>query len=432
MLADRADLCFSLIIMLPVRIAKLLSLALMLAAFVLPLYSQVTVYQDSATPEGGVVGNYLVEYGDEVNLTGTARIVTRLRFEYGGSFVPNGDEQARVRIYANDGPIWKGNASYVMPGTLLWESPIFSITNQFTVKDLAVPSIRVPSTFTWTIQIYGLTMSFASPTDPNIIDDFAGLSFYGLAEIGTSYNDFWQLLPVGWTPVRVGTVVKNNFSASVTAVQEVIAPDLQVTNTSTSLRLSWPKGSIGYALQSQSEPGGEWVNVESIAVLIGDRYQCNVPKPAGFALFRLKKAPIATALSVAAGTNGMVKITWPSSALGKVLQSKGTVGAAFWTDEFTPAAANGGNFEVNIPANSPQRIFRLRDETKTAALQLIQDGPNLRLRWPAEATGLRLQSKPSVEANIWGLVSSPVAQNGGYFEATVPIGSGTEIFRLVR
>ena len=42
------------------------------------------------------------EFGDEVELAGSARLVTEIYFEYYANFTPQGDEKARVRIYSNE------------------------------------------------------------------------------------------------------------------------------------------------------------------------------------------------------------------------------------------------------------------------------------------------------------------------------------------
>jgi hypothetical protein len=415
----------------PVRFVKGFAQVLILASFVFSLHSQVTVYQDSATPEA-VVGNYSMEYGDEVMLTGTARILTKLRFEYGGSFFSNGDEQARVRIYANNGSNWKGNADYTTPGTLLWESPLFPVLTGYNTKDLLVPSIRVPDRFTWTIQFYGLSMSTLSPTpDPTIIGDYSGLSFYGLAEIGASFNDFWQLLTEGWTPVRVGTVVKNNFAASVTALQEVIVPTLTITKMPTTLKFTWPRAALGYKLQGQSDVDGEWADVGTFSFVVGDQYQCNLSLSNGFTLFRLRKPLIAAEPTVVTNLDGTIKVSWPSSAFGKVLQSKASEEATFWGDETTPAGTTAANFEVTLPSTSKGRVFRLREETKAASIEIIPQSTNLLLRWPAEAAGYRVQSRPAAEGT-WTYLSSPISKEDAYFTVQVPIASEGEVFRLVQ
>jgi hypothetical protein len=324
--------------------------------------AQVIVYQDAATYENAV-GDYLPEYGDQIDLVGSARILTKIQFEYLGDFYAQGDEKARLRIYANDGPLWQGNPDYATPGTVLWESPTFGISNGFHLVELVVPSIRVPNTITWTVQFFGVTMKTGIVTpDPNITTDTVGLLFYGNPEIGLNYNDFWERLPTGWGPVQLAGVAKNNFGASVTAIPEAIAG------------------------QTNNPPG---------------------------------------ALTVTAQGN-LLYVRWPATSTGYVLQSNSS--SAGWVDEATPAIPTGTQFEVVVAKQSPQQLFRLREETRAGRLQIVREGANVRVRWPATAKGYTLQiSAPSGDWIDW---STPTTSNNGYFEVVIPMDPGRALFRL--
>jgi hypothetical protein len=151
------------------------------------------------------------EFGDEVSLAGTARVVTQFRFEYFGKFVPNGDETARVRFYANNSP-----GVLLKPGTPLWDSGAFPISTNFRSKFLAVPNVVVPDTFTWTVQFSGLSQTKG---------DLAGLSLYdpptvggrlGLGKTG-SYDDYWRKTRGIWSFYRWNGNPVANFGARVSA-----------------------------------------------------------------------------------------------------------------------------------------------------------------------------------------------------------------------
>jgi hypothetical protein len=333
---------------------------------VLSTNAQVIVYRNATTYEDSV-GDYLEEYGDQIDLIGTARVLTKIQFEYLGEFYAQGDETARLRIYANDGPFWKGNPDYATPGTILWESGTFGISNGFHVVQLVVPSIRAPDTITWTVQFFGLSMRTGIVTpDPTITSDTAGLLFYGNPDIGLNYNDFWQRLADGWGPVKITDILRNNFGASVTAISEA---------------------------------------------LIGQ----TIPPPG--------------ALTITA-QNGLLYVRWPASSTGYVLQSKPSGASADWTDEETPAIPFGTQFEVVVMAQTPQQIFRLREETKAAKLEIAPDGINLRLRWPAAAKGYTLQSSDA--AGDWIDLNTPTTATGNYFETIIAKGPGPKLFRLVQ
>jgi len=132
------------------------------------------------------------EYGDELHLAGTARTITNFQFEYFGDFLRSGDETARVRFYANDGP-----GRFPSPNTMLYDSGLFPLFPGLNTVPLTGISIVVPDVFTWTIQFDGLT---GRPGDQ------AGLIFYSPPTTGAnlpggvigSYDDYWQKPATGW------------------------------------------------------------------------------------------------------------------------------------------------------------------------------------------------------------------------------------------
>jgi hypothetical protein len=65
-------------------------------------------------------------------------------------------------------------------------------------------------------------------------------------------------------------------------------------------------------------------------------------------------------------------------------------------------------------------------------LAVEQDGNNVRLSWPAATEGFVLQATASLTNPQWGAVDAPVEVVNGRNVATVPIGSGTRFFRLIR
>ncbi|MBI3414933.1 MAG: hypothetical protein HY043_06360 [Verrucomicrobia bacterium] len=156
------------------------------------------------------------EFGDEINLAGSARTVTDFKFEYFANLTTLGDDTVHFRIYAN------GSGTGAAPQTLLYDSntdapggiPLF---NGLQTVDISGLSLSVPSKLTWTAQ-------FTTSTG-----DTAGLPLYSPATIGGvllggeigSRDDFWQNINGTWTLTRYpnGTPA-GNFAAQVTAVPE--------------------------------------------------------------------------------------------------------------------------------------------------------------------------------------------------------------------
>ncbi|MGV3774722.1 MAG: PEP-CTERM sorting domain-containing protein [Verrucomicrobiales bacterium] len=152
-------------------------------------------------------GTEVTEYGDELNLAGSSRVVTDFVFRYFGDFTQTGDEFARIRFYKNDVPL---SQNQIAPGTLLWTSTLFGLNPGNNTRVLSVPNIEVPGNFTFTIQFQGMSQQAG---------DRAGLLMYDPPTVGTSFNDFWRKREDGeWRLVRYD--VRNNFAARVLAVPE--------------------------------------------------------------------------------------------------------------------------------------------------------------------------------------------------------------------
>ncbi len=178
------------------------------------------IIYDNTTTYLGKYASVGTEYGDEVVLGGTARTLSEFFFEYYGEFTSQGDELARVRIYANDGE--RIGPDYVVPGTVLWQSPLIPVQQGF--KTVGYTGLNVPlvdkdgntvESITWTIQFFGLTMATTGQKD------VAGLLYYDPPTVGSSFNDTWLKRADGsWVPTRTAGVTKNNFGARMEAVPE--------------------------------------------------------------------------------------------------------------------------------------------------------------------------------------------------------------------
>src|SRR5262245_49306063 len=112
-----------------------------------------TVYNNTSSPStamhtllpGGSTDS--PDQGNEISLSGPERMVTNLtvRMRIRGGCAAS--MHIRARFYRNDGP---GGA----PGTMFWDSgPIFAAIDSGVdiPYNFAVPSVRVPSFFTYTV-----------------------------------------------------------------------------------------------------------------------------------------------------------------------------------------------------------------------------------------------------------------------------------------
>jgi len=117
------------------------------------------IVYDNSTHYLGTDYESVNEYGDEVILAGTARIVTEIQIEYYAQFTPNGTQLGRVRFYANTGPLWHGNSDYPTPASPPLYEQTFSLATNFQVAVIEVPNVVVPDEFTWTVQFLGVSQS---------------------------------------------------------------------------------------------------------------------------------------------------------------------------------------------------------------------------------------------------------------------------------
>lgn len=216
------------------------------------------------------------EYGDEVILEGTSRVVTEIQLEYYADFVRSGDELLRLRFYANTGPIWNGHADYRMPASPPLYEDTFQVSTGFQVLVVTVPNILVPDHFTWTAQFLGISQATTT--------DRAGLLMFDPPSVGQSFDDFWELLPEGWAPLA-RTDVKNNFGARILAIPG--APTLTISKSGNNVVISWPT-TANFVLQSNANLSTTpWTPVNQTPTIMGSNSQVTLPIGAANLFFRL-------------------------------------------------------------------------------------------------------------------------------------------------
>lgn len=156
------------------------------------------------------------EFGDEINLGGTERVVTDFKFEYFLGANASGNETVQLVLHANDGPLISrsnpdGTSFQVAsPGTVLYTSPVLSLQTGFQTADASGFSVTVPDTFSWTVAFNGIDAG-----------EVAGLRVYDPPTVGSSFADFWQKNNGTWnTYLFTDPAGPANFAARVTAVPE--------------------------------------------------------------------------------------------------------------------------------------------------------------------------------------------------------------------
>jgi hypothetical protein len=211
------------------------------------------VFDNIQTNYNGMYYPDSIEYGDEIQLGGSANILNQFQFEYFGEFGFNLSPSVKVRLYANDGKGASEAGEFAQPGTLLFESvpmPIHPGYNILTLRELSIP---VTNNFTWTVQWEGLTGAFSNR---------AGIMFYNPPSVGKSYNDFWGKFPDGWFPMNFGGNPVANFAARVWASPDPSVMVLSATNLANGSRHITFQGPIysGLALESSLNES-EWASL---------------------------------------------------------------------------------------------------------------------------------------------------------------------------
>ncbi|HEV2391752.1 MAG TPA: hypothetical protein VG146_05235 [Verrucomicrobiae bacterium] len=171
-------------------------LALGVLAFAVSLRADV-IYDNSKSDLETRFDPGMIEVGDEILLSGSARFLTNFSFEFWGT-ARNGSfaapVEARVRFYQNDGALVSG---YHAPGTLFYDSDWVSIgqpTSRNTlVFDLSQDPngggifLPVVSDMTWSVQFQGFGAG-----------DAAGVDLYSPPASGQAYPDYWELSGNVW------------------------------------------------------------------------------------------------------------------------------------------------------------------------------------------------------------------------------------------
>lgn len=173
------------------------------------------VYEVSSGPGNDFYQGFK-EFGDELHLAGTDRVIESFSFDFFANYAQTGG--MTFRIYANDGATVSGSKT---PGTVLDVRTIDVTEGGGHVKiDFPFDAANVlPDTITYTVTFSGI--GAGSPNRAGLILPNATPS------VGNSFDDIWQRTGTGasdWALIQVtdpsGVPVIANFRATVTAVPE--------------------------------------------------------------------------------------------------------------------------------------------------------------------------------------------------------------------
>ncbi len=296
------------------------------------------------------------EYGDEVTLAGSARLITDFTFQYTGKFTPQGDERAKVRFYANDGNVL--SPYYTAPGTLLYESGYFPLNPGAGSRHMTGLKVVVPDRFTWTIEFLGLTMANS---------DQAGLLYFNPVTVGQSYGDYWLKTQNGsWVPYQTRGL-DDNFAAKIVATY---APDSTPRITKIT-----PSGRSKYRLLVNVIPGRnyalefadptdpkKWTRQSTILNATNSQIALIAPAPTPARLFRVTE--LARTVSMLGG-HPLVSAKAIKGAT-YALEYKNSLSATNWTrlPDFMTASSDIVSISDLSNPPPPVRFYRIVDANK--------------------------------------------------------------------
>ena len=186
------------------------------------------VYQNNTTDLGYHMDLSNAEIGDEISLAngGSAYTLNSFEFEFFGTGLIPG-AQMRLRLYNNDGTTWNDDPTILRPSSLIYDSGLFDVANTMrsTIRfdESNTPEfaagVNVPSHFTWSLQISGMSSVSSSSWS-------AGPELYSPPTVGNGYRDFWYRTGGGtWVllngeAIGLGESFRVDMGAVLTAVPE--------------------------------------------------------------------------------------------------------------------------------------------------------------------------------------------------------------------
>lgn len=205
---------------------KGLNIKLALLTVLTAVSAHAGVLYDNSTNKLNIRFNAGVEFGDEIRLqaptlTGFTATITNFTFEYVGLDF-SGNEQARLRFYANDGvqETSGGAGSAFKPGSMLFDTDFFPIdptdTNGLSLEFSGLSLTNIPTSFTWAVTFSGVTGT-----------ESVGLNLYSPPSVGQNFKDYWEnTAATGWELKRnANGITPMDFGARVSGELVPVIPE---------------------------------------------------------------------------------------------------------------------------------------------------------------------------------------------------------------
>lgn len=234
------------------------------------------VYNNTTTPLNTRYAS-TAEFGDQIVLAGSNRLLTNFTFEYFGLNF-SGDEQARFRIYRNDGA---GGA----PNTSIYDSGLFNVGATAAATLSFDLTLAVPDTFTWTVLFTGIGAG-----------ESAGLDLFSPPTVGSDFSDYWEKNGSTWELRTRSDGLAMDFGAIAQAASVSFRLGIQFI---TATQIPVP-GTNQYVLSVESVPGASytvevssdlmnWNNLFGPVIASGNSIVVTNPAPLGKRFFRARR-----------------------------------------------------------------------------------------------------------------------------------------------
>jgi len=211
------------------RVAAAVLLLILVSAFPQLSKADTVVYDNTTTPWLDPSGSEVafgwtgsVEYGDEVNLAGSARIGKRLEVLTYCSAANTTDTV--LSLYDNTGIDGA-------PNNLLWTTDLGDLYYPTGIATLSadLPDVLLPDTVTWTIKFNRLAFDYDWPL---------WIMLYDPPSVGSSNGDWYWYNWGGWHQGSISSCPAN-FGAKITAVPEASTFALLGIGAISLLGLAW-------------------------------------------------------------------------------------------------------------------------------------------------------------------------------------------------
>jgi hypothetical protein len=261
-----------------------------------------------------------VEYGDQVDLEGTARTLNSLTFFYYGDFEPDAHQALKVRLYSNETPYDNFRKA---PTKLLYESGYMPMIPGYNARSISNLNVKLPfDTLTFTVEFKGLKTN-----------EIGSLVLCSPPAIGSSFNEFWHRnARGGWDPFLYSTTdfsLKANAGLKLIARNDPVSAGSQ-TNSATSLAMRGIKNQLRLAQTFVPTVSGRLENVGLTLDWEGAPVQVSILDTAG---------------DGSPGTNVLGSLQIDSTNAGAIL-------AAFYDKEMYLSA--GTNYAIEVRTDNPE------------------------------------------------------------------------------